>query len=174
MRKTVVMLLLVGIAVCGMRPSELLAKDEKIAFVDPMKIVREYQRTKDFEQILEKEVKKGQAELDSRTESIKSLKDNLEILSEEAKKGKEEEIYKKIQELRNVEKETKDNLLRMRDENMRDILKEINEIVDEHGKSKGYSLVLDGRMILFSDANLDISDEILKILNERYKKGQGK
>ena len=174
MRKTVVLLALVGIMVCVMRPSGLPAKDEKFVFVNPRKIVSEYQKAKDFEKNFEKELKKGQAELDSRTKEIRLLKDELDILSEKAKKEKEEGIHKKIQELRDVEKETKDNLVRMRDDNTREILKEINEVIDECGKNKGYSLVLDGRMILFSDANLDISGEIVTILNERYKKSKGK
>ena len=174
MKRILGLLWLVGMAVCIMGPSELLAKDEKIVFVNPRKIVDEYQRTKEFEKDFGKELKKGQEELDKRTDEIRRLKDELELLSEEAKKEKEEKIDKKIQELRQVEKETKDNLVKMRDSTTREILKEIDDVIKENGEQKQYSLVLNGRMVLYSNGSLDISDEIVTILNQRYKKNKEK
>ena len=57
-----------------------------------------------------------------------------------------------------------------RDQMARDILKEIQVVVEEISKKRGYTMVLNERILLYSDKADSITDEILNTLNSRYKK----
>lgn len=61
---------------------------------------------------------------------------------------------------------------------MDSLVKEIKDFIKEYGKSKGYDYILstaDGAStVLYSKEGQDITDEVLKLLNEKYKAKQSK
>jgi Skp family chaperone for outer membrane proteins len=50
----------------------------------------------------------------------------------------------------------------------RAIFKEIKEVVDDIGKKEGYKYIIDSRMVLYGNASDDLTDRVLKILNDKY------
>jgi len=53
---------------------------------------------------------------------------------------------------------------------VRDILKEMNTVIQKYGENNGYSIILNDRVLLYGGKTLDITDEIIKIMNKNYKK----
>jgi outer membrane protein len=53
---------------------------------------------------------------------------------------------------------------------VKDILKEMNSVIQEYGKNQGYSIILNDRVLLYGDPAEDLTDKIIKILNDSYKK----
>lgn len=143
--------------------------NKKIGYIDIPKVFDEYNKTKASDKLLEKASSQKQQERDKMVNDIKRMEDELELLSESAKKKKQDTIEEKIKGLREFDKRARDDLKKERDAMARDILKEIEETVTEYGKANGYTLILNDGAILYGEDNMDVTNEIIKILNNKYK-----
>jgi len=143
---------------------------EKVGFVDLSKAFDEYQKTKDFDRSLEKKGDSKQKEREKIVEDIRRMRDEVELLNEKARTRKESEIEDKIRSLQEFDQATKAELTKERDDMVRDILKEMNDVIQEYGASNSYSIILNDRVLLFGNKGLDLTDDIIKILNRNYKR----
>jgi outer membrane protein len=143
---------------------------EKFAYINLEKVFNEYQKTKDEEAKLTEEGKQKQKEIDAKIKEIDKLREDMELLNEKEKEKRKAEIEKKMQELRQFDRQARADLMRKRDAIIREILTEIDNAIKEYGKSKGYTLIFNSRALLYKDEKLDITDEIIKYLNNKYKK----
>ena len=142
----------------------------ELAYIDLGKIFSEYQKTKDFDEVLEEEKKDKQAKREKMVETIRKIKDELEVVSNKAKEKKQAEMDQKIKELQEFDRETNTELRRKYDSSVREILKEIDSTIKEFGQKEKFDIIFDSRMLLYGNDSLNITDQILKILNERYKR----
>tara|TARA_Y100000031_G_C8027170_1_gene295418 strand:+ start:40 stop:546 length:507 start_codon:yes stop_codon:yes gene_type:complete len=142
----------------------------KIGYVDLSRAFDEYQKTKEFDKKLEKKGDIKQEEREKLVKEIRKMRDGLELLNEKAKKNKETDIEIKIRSLQEFDQETKAGLVKDRDDMVRDILVEMNEVIQDYGEKNSYTIILNERVLLYGDNLLDLTDEIIKILNESFKK----
>ena len=49
------------------------------------------------------------------------------------------------------------------------LIKNINPIIEDYAKNKSIDIILSKKFILLAKSDLEITDEILKILNEKIK-----
>ena len=128
--------------------------------------------------------KKAQDYLKSKLNNgIKKLKDQEIKLQEEEKKIIQqkklispEEYKKKVTELRNkVSSLQKDrnnlleNVSKERSKARGELLKNLNPILKDYMKEKNIRMIVDKKSILLADENLNLTDEIIKILNKKLK-----
>ena len=115
---------------------------------------------------------------DKNKEEFKKLE--IEIKSDEEKMLSQQNILKKedydnkISELRNKFKSYQENkkmkqieLNKLRNDSGNKILKNINEILTEYSKNNSISLVLGKKNIVIGKIELDVTNDILKLLNEK-------
>lgn len=140
----------------------------KIGYVNLGEVFDGYQRTKQSEQTLEQRSQKIQGELEGRVGELKKLRQGLELLNDQARETKAREIEEKSDEFQRAKIRTERELLRDRNEAAREILKEIQQTVTEYAKSRGFSIIVDQRSLIYGENALDVTDEVLKALNERY------
>lgn len=143
--------------------------DGKIGYVDLSRAFDEYQKTKDFDRALEKTGDIKQEQREKLVKGIRKMRDELELMNERARKKKEGDIESRIRSLQEFDQDAKMELTKERDDMVRDILKEMNGVIQEYGKGHGYSIIVNDRILLYGDEALDLTGEIVKILNERYK-----
>lgn len=148
------------------------AAGEKIAYMDLSKVFDDYNKTKDFDKQLENKGNSKQGERDKLVADIKKLKDEMGLMSDKGKEAKQTAIDEKYKKLQDFDRETKDSLRKERDDMVRQILKEVKDVVEEYGKKQGYMLILDSRAILYGIEGDDLTNLILKTLNDRYAKGK--
>jgi outer membrane protein len=140
----------------------------------------------DFKHILNKSEagKKAQDSLKNKLDNgINQLKKKEKALQDEEKKIiqqkkiiKPEEYKKKVLALRakvsNLQKE-RNNLLesvsKQRTKARNELLKNLNPIIEEYMKEKKIRMVVDKKNLLLADKNLDITNDIIKILNKKLK-----
>jgi Skp family chaperone for outer membrane proteins len=60
------------------------------------------------------------------------------------------------------------NLAKRRDEKVREILQEIQKIVGGIAKRDGYTLVLNDRVMIYGEPELNVTEEVMKTLNDSY------
>tara|TARA_A100001015_G_scaffold206811_1_gene231291 strand:- start:1007 stop:1531 length:525 start_codon:yes stop_codon:yes gene_type:complete len=140
----------------------------------------------DFKYILNKSDagKKAQNFLKSKLDNgIKNLKEKEKNIQDEEKKIIQqkkiispEEYKKKVNTLRNkvasLQKERNKILQEVADQRKKarsELLKNLNPILNNYMKEKKIRLVLDKKSILLADEKLDITLEIMKILNQKLK-----
>ncbi|NQV04872.1 MAG: OmpH family outer membrane protein [Candidatus Omnitrophica bacterium] len=167
MRKVLILLLICTFLFSGAVFAETQGK---IGYVDLSRTFDEYQKTKDFDKDLEKkgDVKQGQRE--KLVKEIRKMRDEIELMNENARKKKEQDIESKIKSLQEFDQDAKTTLTKERDDMVRDILREINDVIQEHGEKNGFSIIVNDRILLYGDQSGDLTDEIIKILNDNYKK----
>ena len=171
MKKMTVLLLAIWmISGVGLQSAFAAAAGEKIGYVDLARVFDEYLKTKDFDKSLETKGASKQGERDKMVNEIKKLRDEAELLSAKAKDDKQAIIDEKIKGLQEFDRTTRDALRKERDVMVRDILKEIESVIQTFGKSQGYSFIFNDRVLVFKNESADLTAQVIKVLNDAYTK----
>jgi len=151
--------------VCGLFVQPAFAAGLKAGYLDVGKVFDEYKKTKDQDSLLEKDTKARQAERDKLVSEITRLRDEMELLSEKGKQDKQVIIDEKVKKLQEFDRAAKNDLKKKRDDMVTDILKDIDRVVQNYGKKEGYDLIFNDKVIVYKTDAMDITSDIIKILN---------
>ena len=148
--------------------------EEKIVYLDVNFLLSESEAGKYINIELKKINNKNIEEFKKIENSIKKEEDNLlkqkNILKEEEfdnKANKLREKYKSYQKLKNNKN---NDLKKLRDNAGRQILKIVNEILAEYSNTNKISLIMEKKNIIIGKTELDITKNILSLLNTKIKK----
>ena len=144
---------------------------EKIAFVNVGKVFDEYEKTKEKDKELTGEGEKKQSERESQVQEIRRLRDELALLSDKSKDEKQLMIDEKLKQLQDFDTGARRELQTKRDQHLREILKDIDDVIREIGKKGGYDYVFNERALLYHNDKFDITADVLKEMNSRYRSG---
>lgn len=142
----------------------------KIGYIDLSRSFDEYQKTKDFDKELEGKGDMKQKEREKVVQEIRKMREELELMNKNSREKKETDIEAKIKSLQDFDQEAKTDLTKERDNMVKDILKEMSDVIKEYGEKNGYSIIINDRVLLYGDSTMDLTNEIIKILNDRYNK----
>ncbi len=147
---------------------------EKIVYLDVNYIISESEAGKYINKELKKINDQNIEEFKKLENLIKSEEENLlkqkNLIKEEEFNKKASELrekYKSYQELKNNKN---NDLKKLRDDAGNKILNIINEILSKYSTENKISLVLEKKNVIIGKSNLDISDNILNLLNDKIKK----
>ncbi len=140
--------------------------EEKLAYVDLSQLFDGYDKAKEYDKILDKEQKVYEKEREAKLEEVKKLQERLSLLSEEERQAQRSKLEEKITQLQEFDRSSTQDLRKHRDEKVQEIFKDINDIIDNYAKKQGITFVLDKRALIYINNNLDITKQILKILNK--------
>lgn len=145
-------------------------KDLSLGFINLKKVLDNYEKVKDGEDILLKEAEEKNKQREKLTQEIKSLRGKIDLLKDTQKEKKQRELEEKVKKLQDFTYQTRASLRQNRDEKFREIMKEIKDVMHEYGQSRNYSVIMDDTLLFYKDGRLDVTDDLIKILNQRYKK----
>lgn len=168
MKKYLVLLIAVGL--CGSFLFTCLAGDLKIGYVDIFEVFNEYDKTKDYDKKLEKKKEKVEKDLNVKKEAIKKLQNKLSVVKKEDREKEEEKLNKEIQGYREAERKAMTDIKKERDKKMKNIIEDINKIIRDYAKKNGFSLIVNENAVLYGEKVMDITSEVLRISNQKYKK----
>ena len=142
-------------------------------FLDFKFILNESDAGKKAQSFLKNRLDKGLKDLQSKE---KKLQEDEKKIIQQKKLITPEEYKKKVQALRNsvssLQKE-RNSLLqgvaKQRSKARNELLKNLNPIVKDYMKEKKIRVVLDKKNILLADENLDITKDIISLLNKKIK-----
>jgi len=143
-----------------------LSAEVKIGYVDVQKVFSSYKRTKDLNNKLQDDRKKSEEEAEKKRKEIERLQKEVKLLSEEAKEKKEKIIEQKTEELQDFILKTREDLLKERYEMMKDILGDIDKVIQQKAKEGSYDLILESHVLLYGNEGLDLTEEIIKALGK--------
>jgi len=167
--KQFILLLLVCI---GLVATPAMAETQKIGYVDLQKALNLSVAGKEAKEKIKAKVQTYDAEVRQRQEELKKLKDDLEkqamLLSEEARNAKERDYQQKVKDYQRFTKDIQETLQQTDADLTRKILETLLKVVQDVGKSEGYTLVLEKTesSIVYADESIDISDEVIKAFDK--------
>ena len=140
----------------------------------------------DFKLILNKSTagKKAQdslqKQLDSGIKSINSKEKNLleeekkiiqqkKVISQDEYIKKVNNLRKKVSDLQKSKNQLLDRIGKDRLKARNELLKNLNPIIEQYMQEKKIRLVVDKKNIILADEKLDITDDILKLLNNKLQ-----
>jgi len=140
----------------------------------------------DFKFILNESIagKKAQKDLKNKLESglkeLNKTEQNLQsdekkiiaqkkIISEEEYKKKVKELRQKVINLQKNKKNLLDTVAKQRSKARSELLKNLNPVIKDYMEEKKIRYVMDKKSLILADESLDITQEIIKKLNDKIK-----
>ncbi len=154
--------------------SAFAADVAKIGIVDIQRIMSASNQGKAAKaQIKEKSDNMTQT-LKQKGAEIEELKKQFEresmVMGQETREEKEREFRIKLNDLKSLEKRFRGEMQAMEKQLAGEMRKAVYTLVEEIGKKEGYLLIMNNFDVLYSPSAIDITDQLIKELNARYKK----
>ncbi len=146
--------------------STVYAQEQKFAYVDILKVFNEYQKTEKYDKKLQEDKTAKTKDREKSVEEIKKLEEKLSIVSKEEKEKTQKEYEEKVKQLRQFENQATMELSKEYNNMMEEILKEINKAIKDYAEKNNISFVFKDAAMAYINPSLDITDKIVKILNE--------
>ncbi len=144
--------------------------EDKFAYVDLTRIFSEYSKTKEFDKVLSDKGTTYESEREKKVTELKQLQDKLNLLSDKEKEGKKGEFDSKVKALQEYDRQKQTDLRKEENDKMKEILKDIEEAVKQYAEKEGYTLVFNDRVLVYQNKSMDITNNIIDIINKNYKK----
>lgn len=150
--------------------SEAFAAGNKMAYVDLSTTFDKYEKTKSYDETLAKDQEAKTKDLEQLDGEIKAIQDKMSLLSEKEKAAKEKELEEKRGKFEQLRQQVAVDLGKQRDEKLKEILQDIEKVIQSYAQKNGYDFILNDRVLLYGAANADVTQDIIDLLNSDYKK----
>ena len=99
----------------------------------------------------------------------KKIISQKKVITQEEYQKKVEELRKKVSELQKNKRNSLNNIADSRSKAKTTLLKAVNPIINKYMVDNKIRIVLDKKSVLMGDTNLEITDQIIAILNKELK-----
>jgi Skp family chaperone for outer membrane proteins len=140
---------------------------DKLAYIDLSKTFSEYNKTKDFDKKLTDKESAYITERDKKLGDFNALKDKYALLSDKEKDAKKNELESKAKSLKDFITQKEGDLRKEQEEKMKEILNDIQAAVKDYSEKNGITLVFNDRVLVYQLKALEITDEVIAILNKK-------
>jgi outer membrane protein len=147
---------------------------QRYAVIDSKYILSKLPEYKDAQDKLDQFSKMWQQEIDQKSADLDKMYKDYDaekvMLSDELKKKREDQIYNKEKELRDLQRQRfgyQGDLFKKREELIKPIQDKVYNAIQKLAVAKLYDFILDkseGITVIFADPKLDKSDDVLKEL----------
>jgi outer membrane protein len=161
------------LAVCGVLFAAT-ATAQKTAIIDTRYILDRIPEYKEAQKRLDQFSEQWQKEIDLKNAELEKMYRDFEaeqvMLSDELKKKREDQLFNKEKELRDLQKKRfgfEGDLFKKRQELVKPIQDKVYTAVQKIANQRGYELILDkseGITVIFADPKLDRSEDVLREL----------
>ena len=147
---------------------------ENIRFININYIVNNSDVGKTLNKIIDNKSKKITAELNDLGKKIENKKTKIISQKNILKKEEYADLVKtyddEVKKYNNIKKKKNEDFNKFRINSQKKIIEVLNPIITAFLKKESVQILLQKEQIIFGDNELDITEEILKILNEKHKK----
>ncbi len=147
---------------------------QRYAVIDSKYILNKLPEYNDAQQKLDQFSKMWQQEIDQKSADLDKMYKEYDaekvMLSDDLKKKREDEIYNKEKEVRDLQRKRfgyQGDLFKKREELIKPIQDKVYNAIQKLAATKLYDFILDksdGITVIFADPKLDKSDDVLKLL----------
>jgi outer membrane protein len=148
----------------------------KTAYVDTAKLMSEYTEAKDIEAKYKAKSQEMGKELEAEIARFKteaaSFQKNAQLNGQAWAQQKGAELQKREQQLQYAEQAMGQQLQQESGVEMDSVVSNVKKFIKSYGKEKGYAYIYgtgDAATILYAEDKYDITKDIIKLLNDKYK-----
>jgi outer membrane protein len=176
MKKIVVIIALaISIASCNKPAAEV--KEVKTAYVDTSVLMKEYTEAKDIEAKYKAKAEEKGRQLEAEINRFKQEASNFQAQAQANGQAwaqqKGAELQKREQQLAYAQQALSQQLQQEGGTEMDSVIVGVKKFIKTYGKEKGYAYIYgtsdSNATILYAEDKTDITKEIVKLLNEKYK-----
>ena len=142
-------------------------------FLDFKMILNESTAGKKAQTFLKNKLDKGFKDLNSKKDKIldeeKKIVQQKKVISNEEYKKKISELRSTVSSLQKERNTLIESVAKQRAKAKSELLKNLNPIVKNYMKEKKIRMVVDKKNVLLADENLDITKDIITLLNQKLK-----
>lgn len=156
--------------------SAMACQQNKIAFVDSVKIMDEYQEKIDVEARFKTKADAMTKKRDSISQAFQMELQQFQSKAQSMSQKNAQEEYSQLQQrgqLMGQQLQQEEQQLQQNSQaEMDTLVKKVKKEIREYGKANGYTYILgggDGGSVLYGEEAKDLTDVILKILNDKYE-----
>ncbi|MEH6679552.1 MAG: OmpH family outer membrane protein [Sediminicola sp.] len=168
MKKIILGLALLGAVSCN---------QDKIAYVDNVKLMNEYQEKKDMEANYKTKADALNKKRDSISQAFQMEAQDFQTKAEKLSQSEAQQQYQSLQQRGQMigqQLQQQEQQLQMASQTEMDtIISKVKKQIKAYGKDNGYTYILgggEGGSVLYGDDTKNITAEILELLNKNYKK----
>ena len=147
---------------------------ENIRFININYIVKNSEAGKNLSKIIENKSKKITSELNDLSKKIENKKDKIISQKNILKKEEYEKLVRtyedEIKKFNNIRMKKNEDFNKYRMNSQKKIIEALNPLITSFLKKESVQILLQKEQIIFGDKELDITEEILKIFNDKHKK----
>ena len=140
-------------------------------FVDFKYILNESTAGKKAQDALKSKLNNGLKNLNEKEKKIQDEERKIiqqkKLISPDEYKKKVSDLRKKVSSLQSERNKLLENISKERSKARKELLKNLNPILSDYMKENNVRMIIDRKSILLADENLDITDEIISILNKK-------
>jgi outer membrane protein len=177
MRNKKWILVIVCVAFWGLSDFSMAADIAKIGVVDLQRVMETSDAGKSAQTQIKQQKDKMEADLKGKGAEIEQIRQRLEreamVMSKESREENEREARIKLNDFKTLQKKYRNELQQLEKRLVSQLRDDTIALVDEIGKKEGYLLIISRVGVLYSPNTIDITDQLIKRLNERYAKKSG-
>ena len=148
--------------------------NENIRFININYIVNNSEAGKALEEIIENKSKQITSELNNLGKKIENKKDKIVSQKNILKKEEYEKLVRtyenEVKKFNNIRLKKNEDFNKFRINSQKKIIEALNPLITAFLKKESVQILLQKEQIIFGDKELDITEEILKIFNNKHKK----
>ncbi len=157
-------------------PMSVLAANVKIGYINLQEVIAKSEPGQKAMKELQQKFEGMKKDLDKQKKEIEELQAGLQkqnlVLSQDAKMDKKLEFKRRVRDYQDL---LQNYQVRMKQEEQRlstPILQQLISIIKTYGKKNNYTMLFDSTSsgLLYADDTSDLSEEIIKELNQAWKK----
>ena len=142
-------------------------------FLDFKYILNESNAGKKAQKFLKNKLEKGIKEQKSKEKKLqeeeKKIIQQKKVISSEEYKKKVGELRKKVSQLQKERNSLLENVSKQKNKARQELLKNLNPIIKDYMNEKKIRMVVDKKSLLLADEKLDITNDIINLLNKKLK-----
>ena len=147
-------------------------KQDKIAFVDNAKVVKEFNKKKNFETKFQTKIDAFNKKADSLDKAIQMEAQAFQTRAQKMNQSKAEQEYQALvqkKQMQDYQLGNEEKLLKAEGQKEIDTLvKQVKAFVKDYGKKNGYTFILganEAGSVMYGAEDKDITDAVIKALN---------
>ena len=148
--------------------------NENIRFININYIVNNSEAGKTLNKIIENKGKKIKSELNDLGKKIENKKDKIISQKNILKKEEYDKLVKTyeddVKKFNNIRLKKNEDFNKFRINSQKKIIEALNPLITAFLNKESVQILLQKEQIIFGDKELDITEEILKIFNDKHKK----
>jgi len=142
---------------------------DKIGYIDLSRAFNEYNKTKAYDKTLNDKEKVYTDDRDKKVADLKAFQDKISLLNDKERDAKKDELQSKVKTFQEFDRQKQTELKKEQEEKMKEIMTDIQEAVKKFAEKEAYTIVLNDRVLVYQVKSMDITNQVIEILNKGGK-----